>query len=414
MVIKQLYVSGDNIWAGTAVRSGANINSGLYFTSNGGSNWLQLDSVFGSGIAVGMEYKGEGEMFLVKGLGEYDWAGNVYKTTDNGFSWDTINISNNGIKWVDTSPFNQNEMYALDVFYYPSGVVNTLFKSTNSGNTWQDISAFPISSHGSALEFAFDLIDSMNLYVTVDTNFDQYLYKSTNKGENWFFISTPPIRPLIFTDYFITDRIYLFPQPYISNNGGQSWFLADSGLTDTSYYLSFYQDKEITRLLYTLRYDGLYSSRNDTIYWHLVDGTDNLPIYFGPTGFYVDYDMHNIFIEPKRKELFIGTAEGIYKATVITTVKENNKNELDFSLSQNFPNPFNSSTIIEYQINITSFVSVKVYDVLGKEIAILVNEEKYAGNYLVRFNSIGLPSGIYFYRFHAGKFIETRKMVLTK
>ena len=93
----------------------------------------------------------------------------------------------------------------------------------------------------------------------------------------------------------------------------------------------------------------------------------------------------------------------------------------EFSLAQNYPNPFNPSTTIRYSIpNVTlsgvegSRVLLKVYDVLGNEIATLVNEEKPAGNYKVEFNASNLASGIYFYRLQAGSFVETKKMILLR
>lgn len=85
-----------------------------------------------------------------------------------------------------------------------------------------------------------------------------------------------------------------------------------------------------------------------------------------------------------------------------------------FKLSQNYPNPFNPSTTINYQIPELSFVQFKVFDVLGNEIAILVNEEKLAGEYEVEFNGQKLTSRIYFYQLEAGNFIQTKKMVLIK
>ena len=85
-----------------------------------------------------------------------------------------------------------------------------------------------------------------------------------------------------------------------------------------------------------------------------------------------------------------------------------------YSLAQNYPNPFNPTTIIKYQIPELSFITIKVYDVLGSEVVTLVNEEKVAGNYEIEFNATQLPSGVYFYRLQAGNFIETKKMVLMK
>ena len=93
-------------------------------------------------------------------------------------------------------------------------------------------------------------------------------------------------------------------------------------------------------------------------------------------------------------------------------------NNVKFDLLQNYPNPFNPSTILSFVIGHSSFVSLKVYDILGREVATLVNEEKSAGSYEVEFKPessvLNLASGIYFYRLHAGDFTETKKMILLK
>jgi hypothetical protein len=85
-----------------------------------------------------------------------------------------------------------------------------------------------------------------------------------------------------------------------------------------------------------------------------------------------------------------------------------------FKLEQNYPNPFNPSTQIQYGVAQAGFVSLKVYNILGKEVAELVNEYKAAGSYEINFNSTGLSSGIYIYRLVSGMFSETRKMILEK
>ncbi|PIP69109.1 hypothetical protein CO033_00450 [Candidatus Nomurabacteria bacterium CG_4_9_14_0_2_um_filter_32_10] len=97
-----------------------------------------------------------------------------------------------------------------------------------------------------------------------------------------------------------------------------------------------------------------------------------------------------------------------------TDVEENETIPTEFALSQNYPNPFNPSTTINYKIPTNYFVNLKIYDILGNEIAILVNEEKTAGSYSVNFNATNLPSGTYIYKITAGNFIETKKMVLMK
>jgi hypothetical protein len=90
------------------------------------------------------------------------------------------------------------------------------------------------------------------------------------------------------------------------------------------------------------------------------------------------------------------------------------KTPTEFSLLQNYPNPFNPTTTISWQSPVNSWQTLKIFDVLGNEVAILVNEEKSAGEYELEFNASDLSSGLYFYRLEAGNFIETKKMVLLK
>jgi hypothetical protein len=101
---------------------------------------------------------------------------------------------------------------------------------------------------------------------------------------------------------------------------------------------------------------------------------------------------------------------------IVTDIKPETQLLSTFSLSQNYPNPFNPSTNIQYAISSRQFVTLKVFDVLGKEVATLVNEEKPAGMYNVEFRmqNLDLSSGIYFYQLKSGEYIETKKMILMK
>ena len=99
----------------------------------------------------------------------------------------------------------------------------------------------------------------------------------------------------------------------------------------------------------------------------------------------------------------------------ITDIKVNSEPiKKNYILNQNYPNPFNPITKIKYTISKRSLVTIKIFNVLGNEIATLVNEEKSIGNYNVDFDGTNLPSGVYFYRINAGDFLETRKMLLIK
>ena len=109
--------------------------------------------------------------------------------------------------------------------------------------------------------------------------------------------------------------------------------------------------------------------------------------------------------------LWEGEIWGISSTTVDPT---NNGLPNEFSLHQNYPNPFNPSTTISYSIQSSSFVTLKVYDVLGNELAKLVNAQKPKGSYEITFDAGNLPSGIYFYTLKAGSFVKTKKMILLK
>ncbi|MBK7632778.1 MAG: T9SS type A sorting domain-containing protein [Ignavibacteriales bacterium] len=116
-------------------------------------------------------------------------------------------------------------------------------------------------------------------------------------------------------------------------------------------------------------------------------------------------------------EIFVGTPDGVYICVKKTPTGVINDKEIlpkNFILSQNYPNPFNPVTTIKYQIPHRSNVSLKIYDLLGNEVADLVNEEQEVGFYNIDFDASKFSSGVYFYRIQAGDFVQTKKMILLK
>lgn len=173
--------------------------------------------------------------------------------------------------------------------------------------------------------------------------------------------------------------------------------------------LSWRQNSEIDILRYRI-YSKILP---DSI--ALIDSTVNADTMKTVTGlisgqnyyFYitaVDSEMNesNFSVRVATQTLGLPTSIGEYNRNVIQTIK----------LFQNFPNPFNPTTNIGYAIGNKQFISLKVYDLLGRKIATLVNGEKPAGAYTVDFDASGLSSGIYFYQLQAGDFVETKKMIL--
>ena len=103
---------------------------------------------------------------------------------------------------------------------------------------------------------------------------------------------------------------------------------------------------------------------------------------------------------------------------ILTSIHDFNTNDnsvpIVFNLDQNYPNPFNPTTSIKYSVPSSEHVSLKVFDILGREIAVLVNEQKSAGIYTINFDASDLSSGVYFYRLNSGNNIQIKKMLLVK
>jgi len=115
-------------------------------------------------------------------------------------------------------------------------------------------------------------------------------------------------------------------------------------------------------------------------------------------------------------ELYLNSIVGINPstATAIRSIDEMNPCPVSFKLEQNYPNPFNPLTTIEYRISKSGFVTLRVFDVLGREVATLVNEELHSGSYQATFDASKLASGVYLYELRVGSFLQTQKMVLAK
>ena len=164
------------------------------------------------------------------------------------------------------------------------------------------------------------------------------------------------------------------------------------------------------------RYSYSYSLNNNLIVeLYQMGGRPEWVNYYR---YYYSYDLNNNLIERLGQFYesggFIFHTKDLYTYIPITAIEENNCSVNSFNLSNNYPNPFNPSTMISWQSAAGSWQTLKVYDVLGNEVATLVDEYKPAGKYEVEFNASQLSSGIYFYQLKTENFIETRKMILLK
>jgi len=142
--------------------------------------------------------------------------------------------------------------------------------------------------------------------------------------------------------------------------------------------------------------------------WRAGEGTQ-----FWKSNITIDY-QYNVYVTGEKWQDWPGDYCTVKYSQSITSVYEKATPKVSFYLQQNYPNPFNPSTTINYQLPAAEKVTLKIYDILGNEVALLVNEEKPAGNYQSVFNGSKLSSGIYFYQLKAGNFLKTKKMLLLK
>lgn len=186
---------------------------------------------------------------------------------------------------------------------------------------------------------------------------------------------------------------------YLSTNSGTSWTTA--GLTNdtvTDFAVSGTN-------LFTATYGGVFLSTNYGTSWTAVNSG-----LIEPSDYSLVVNGTNLFAASE--------LSGVWRrplSEMITAVKENATETPEaYSLFQNYPNPFNPTTVIGYKLAVSSHVTLKVYDILGREVTTMVNERQIAGNHSVTFSAVNLPSGVYFYRLQAGSFSETKKLLLLK
>jgi len=187
---------------------------------------------------------------------------------------------------------------------------------------------------------------------------------------------------------------------YKTDSLAGSWTRINNGLTNRK-----------IRALHT-NSNKIFAGTDAGLFVTTNNGSSWLPLNNGFTNLYITSIISNATY------LFAGTrGSGIWKiplSEILTDIKNYPDNPVTFYLYQNYPNPFNPVTHLKFGITESRFVSLKVYDLLGKEVSELVNEKLSPGSYEFEFNGSGLSSGIYFYKLEAGNFSETRRMILLK
>ncbi len=373
-----------------------------------------------------------------------------------------------GYPWIErTSPTSENLNY-VKMFYDSTVAISvgnngTVIRSRDEGHSWQDLSIPSVTNNLYGLDF---LDYQVGLFVVVCGD-NGSVYSSTDSGGNWTWqqLNTPTTTNLksigaITTDIFIavgksgtiirtsdsgqtwdnlsvSDTSAHFNRVFISTffpNFNRVWAVADNGIiyASTDYGFSWFtQNSGTNNNLYDLSFrnsdEGIAAGENGTVIYTTNGGSAWLEDpYLG--GLTTNHIISIALVDSNTASAIIvsslGGESALDDTTLILAVSsepivgvgtEHNLLSTTFKVFQNYPNPFNPSTIIEYSLPQFGFVTLIVYDMLGREIATLVNEEKPAGNYKFEFNASDLASGIYYYQIKIGnEFAETKKMVLLR
>lgn len=403
----------------TNVLFGGSQDNGMARTTNGGSTWDQVLGGDGGGVAI--DPNNSNNVFISLGLYGGNWAFRRLKSTNTGSNWSFIdNGIDNSTQWyhkirsdldptlylyansgnfvyrsttlgtawtkLNTTAFPGTNISNLNVSRYvsPTAIV---YASLNPGTTtgeklrvhesgvWYERSTgFPgsvgvrgVKPHPVNINIAYALMNGLSA--------GNKIFKSTNRGINWTNISgNLPNVPMgdMVPHPFNDNLLYVGTEMgcYKSTNGGVNWMRWNNGLPDATIVTEMVT---IDSLAARSKYYVVAGTYGRSIFTREIAGDD-------PVG------INNVSsVVPK-----------------------------GFNLKQNYPNPFNPVTNISFDLPLKEFVNITIYDAAGKEISSLVNQNLNPGVYEYSFDASAFSTGVYFYKISAGKFVETKKMMLIK
>ena len=434
MQVRCLAVIQGNLVAGTN-------GSGIFLSTDNGTSWNSSSAGMSAKtiylLAAVQDSSGTGNAKLFAGT---DYGGGVSISTDNGTSW----------SYVESSQLLYSNVNAL----YPSGgrlfsAAGGVLFSSDDGSTWAWIQPDSglVVSNAQCLAAAGPCVIAGAGYGA--SLFPGYLFRPTFNGTGWtgwegvgYGLPDAPVWTLAVSDTTIFAGVESNGNSlFRSTDYGTTWTAAGSGLgitfvlslavsgsnifagTDNGVFLSTDGANTWTgpgkatenSHIWCLAVSGtnLFAGTDSSIFLSTDNGTSWTQVNSGLPG----TRIHCLTVSGS--DLFVGTDyRGVWRRPLSDMPTSVQKLLTDlptrFSLEQNYPNLFNPTTVISYQLPGNSFVTLKIYDVLGREVKTLVNERQTAGNHSVSLSASNLPSGVYFYRLQAGTFTQTKKLVVIK
>ncbi|MDP2364656.1 MAG: T9SS type A sorting domain-containing protein, partial [Ignavibacteria bacterium] len=433
LFVNAFTVSGTDIFAGTE-------GDGVFRSTNNGASWSATAALLNPYV------------YALAVLGSNIFAGadgdGVFRSSNNGASWTLVSagLTNTRIFALTASGTN---LYAGT---FGGGV----FLSTNNGTSWSPISAGLTNTSINTI-----VVSGTNLFAGTENG----IFLSPNNGTSWTEASTGLTNTFIHAIAFSGTNLFAGSEDgvFFSTNNGTSWNTASTGLTNTLIWALAVSE---TNLFAGSNGNGVWRRPIDSVvpvelvsFTSSTNGNDVVLNWSTATetnnsGFEIERSVISIPILPDGRQVYrernlnwgkVGFVNGNGTTTETQSYSFNDNNLLSgkylyrlkqidfdgtfeysneveviinvpdkFELSQNYPNPFNPTTKIKYQIATSDQVSLKIYDVLGNEVASLVNELQPSGIYEVTFDARSLSSGTYFYKLQAGSFVEIKKMILLK
>ena len=376
LIVNTFLVDDQNIFAGTS--------NGVYVSNNNGLNWMERNSGLWVGSGVWSMATNGSNIFAAL------LNGGLFLSSNNGLNW---NPASNGLADGGSST---TALAVSGSNVYAGGVGIGVFLSTDNGANWTAINnGFPTNTYVTSIA----IIDTK---IFVGTRMMAGTYVSTNNGASWNSVSSAP---LWINSFAIKESTIIAGSGLwgiaISTDYGTTWSNISIGLNNTNVHSVVISSD----IFFAGTEGGVFISQNKGASWKEVNsGLSNISV---------------LSLASNGSYLFAGTnGSGVWRRPIsemITDIKGEQDNlPTEFKLEQNYPNPFNPTTAIRYQLSAFSKVTLKVHDLLGREVATLVDEEKSPGNYEVKFDGTNLASGVYFCQLQAGGFVDTKKIMLLK
>jgi len=391
-------------------------NGTVIKTTNEGSNWI---NVSGNGISntinlvniFGMDQNNA----LVAG---YTSAGTfVFKTTNGGLNWSQVFTQTSGYinaVWMKSSLLGF-------MCGNPVGGRWSLWRTSNGGSNW-DSTGMYLQQAGSEIGWNNSLAISGNNRLWFGTN-NSRIYFSSNYGSNWQILSTNPEVNSYCINFYWGDSVYGYfggANVYKTSNSGYNW--TSMSCPGSGNFGGFCNGWEGVNGIYPPMVD--FAIRNDSSLYGVSNfGSSWTRIYSASSGVY--RHIAYAFVGGYPYSWAVRSNGGITRLVIGGGEVKRISSLIpeSYKLEQNYPNPFNPTTTIRLSVPLLSqggvsrsdgVVKLTVYDVLGRAVTVLVNQQLTPGEYETTFDASKIASGIYYYQLEAGAYSQTKKMVVLK